>query len=417
MPDTLTAPVRSRNRQPVTNETPRKPMPETRRREPQPTPIIAEDPRLLKLWQEANEDERFLGEALCRLNARMQSDGIESYFLFADLWYERYPKADAKYYKRGLNSVGKGSAIGSCKKSIVYAILKTIKIYSRAHYAELAAKAEPKGIVIGWSQLRMIAERLGKKEHRNIRREVEKQLVSRKLKVLELKRLIDDLAPETVAAAETVVAPKPARERMTTLIASFKRTSNRFQAWQEAITGYEDEIHGDDDPKETKKVREQVEKALQEFDRMISFIEENRPALEMLRRQVSEPAATEPDTEKIARAVTERVERERQSATDRQSAAERKPEPVGRPIPSGRLKLAGEFADDPTPRTVLRDGDEYRGKSFTRNDEAEGDENEFAGTDDEDDLEYEEEEGWEDLDEDDDPVFTETGDIPERRRY
>ncbi len=350
--------------------------------------MIAEDPRLLKLWREANEDERFLGEALCRLNARMQADGIESYFRFADRWYERYPKDDAKYYKRGRNSVVKGAEIGSCKKSIVYAILKTIKIYTRGHYAELAEQAAPKGIVVGWSQLRMIAERLGKNEHRVVRREVEGQLVSRKMTVRELKRLIDELAPETVTDPEAGAAAKPAE--LTTLIASFKRTANRFPAWKQAITLCENAIHGDD-PGQTKKAGEQVEKALQEFDRMLSFIDENRPFLEMLRRRVAEtPEPARPDTDRIAQAVRERVERERRS---------------------GRLKLAGEFADDEAaPRTVLRDGDEYRGKPIARA-EDEGDAYEFDGTDDED--EYGEG-GWDDLDEEDDPVFTETGDIPER---
>ncbi len=354
MHNTPIASIHSHNQQPVTKELSQPSSgqqsgtePATREHLEIPSPIIAEDPHLLKLWKEANEDERFLGDALCQLGARMQSGGIENYFLFADIWYSRYPKDDVKRYKRGLNSVQKGAEIGSYKKSLVYAILKTINVYSREDYAELAAIAEPKGIVITWTHLRMIAERLGGNEYRNVRHEVEKRLVSRKLKEIELKRIIDELAPETASALEVEDNTKPAKKQMSTLIASLKRNSNQFQNWRKTITQYEKELCSN--KKDAKKVCEQVEQALQEFDAVMSFVNDSRPILEMLRRRIL--------------------------LVDRHIKKNRWQEPAHYQQPSGRFKFAGEFADD------------------------------------DDDLEYEEEEGWEDMSDDDDPVFIETSNL------
>lgn len=153
----------------------------------QPPTAITADERLAKLWSEAGEDERFLAEALCELKARLHAAGVESYFRFADAWHKRYPKGNRKNYKRGWNSVKHGAAISPYSVSQIYCILKTIRVYSREEYSQLAQRATANGITITWTHLRTIAHHLGKPEQRRMRRKVEEQLVCRKMTEPQLK--------------------------------------------------------------------------------------------------------------------------------------------------------------------------------------------------------------------------------------
>jgi hypothetical protein len=384
-------------------------------------PVIAAVERQLAIWQMATEDERLIAVALCDLGNRIQADGIESYIRFGDFWNTHYPKEDHKNYKRGMGAVVKGASMSPYSASQVYTILKTIRVYSRAYYEELREKAVANGVILTWTNLRTIAGRLGSGELRNVRRAVEKQLVSKTMSTRQLNVLIDELAPQTVKVRETNDDDKPVKVKIASLISAFKRSSSRYQGWLAAITKYEDEFQGDD-PKEVKMTLDQVRTALDEFERMEKFLRESRPILEMFREQVTFLADNDPNTakkttERIAGAVKERINADKQR------------EQIRRQQQVGRLTLSGEFSDDnnTAPRAVFRDGDEYRPQASARDDE--GDEYADTEEDDSDDEEFESDEEeldsddeWEDdLDEEDDSIFDEMDaiaddDIPAKRR-
>ena len=396
-----------------------KPLPKSTKHPDTPPPSIAADERQLAVWRDANEDERLIAVALCDLGCRIQADGIESYFRFGDFWNARYPKEDGKNYQRGMNAVAKGASMSPYGVSQVYTVLKTIQVYSRTCYEELREKAMLNGVILTWTNLRTIATRLGKSELRVVRRAVEKQLVTKKMTTKQLNALIDELAPQTVRSRETSDEHSSAKTRIASLITSFKRNANQYQEWLTAIAQYEDEFQGDD-PKEVKKTLEQVRTTLEEFERMEKFLREGRPILETLREQVAFLADSDPDTvtkqtERIAGAVKKRI------ATDKRQ------EQVKRRRQSDQVQLSGEFADDDDePHVVFRTGDEYRPRASAHG--IEGDEGEYADTEDDDEFDPDEdteefdpdedefdpdEDEWDDdvLDDEDDSIFSEIDDI------
>lgn len=376
----------------------------------QPPPAIANDPQSLELWRNGTEDERFLGEELCALNNRTHATGIECYFRFSDAWFRRFPLEDRNNYKRGEQAVRNGAAMSHTAPSQVYFILKTIKVYPREKYRELARKAAENGLVVTWTHLRTIAERLGKSGLRNIRAKVEKFLVTQKMTEKQLNGLIDDLAPETVPKrAAKDDQDLPAKSQIKSIITSFKKHSSRYRHWLTAITRFEDEFRGDD-PREVQAVLEQVRTALDEFQRMAEFIDEGRPLLETLEQQVSfladhDDQSTRQTTERIARSVQERLAADKSAERQRQQ--------------SGRLKLAGDFADDDddqVPEPALRDDDRFVASSGTVvGDEPVMEEDDFDMEDEKDfDMDEEEDDEWDDpdeLDEDGDELFDEMDDL------
>ena len=370
-----------------------------------PPSAVSVDGRRLKLWQNANEDERFLAEALCELQRYFHAVGIESYFRFADAWQCRYPKEDKKNHTRGLNSVKNGAAMSPYSASQVYTILKTIKVYPRDHYHKLAEQASASGLTIRWTHLRTIAARLGKKEYERVRREVEKKLVSQQMTEAQLKKLIDELAPDSAIAREEKEENKAASARLSSFLSSFKRNSGHYKPWLDVITKFEDEFQVDD-PKEVKKAVELVRSTLDEFDRMRAFLDESRPILETIHRQVAfltdhDPEQERNKTERIARSITEKVQ------TEKRHAVEQRRQREGR-----RLKLAGEFADDDdfdfVPKAVLRPGDEF----VTSRNGGDGEYSDLDGDEFDDEEEEDSEDGDESDEWDDDDIFDEMGNIP-----
>ena len=361
-----------------------------------PPAMIAANEKNLATWQEANEDERLIAIALWDLGVQIQSDGIKSFFLFGDFWNARYPREDGKAYAYGMNAVKKGASMSPYGASQVYTILKTISIYPRLYYEELYEKAASNGVILSWTNLRTIASRLGKNEWRTVRRTVENHLVSRDMTTKQLNRLIDELAPQTIKAIKVSDEIRQAQTRFTSFVSSLKR--NSYTELLHAITQCEDGFQGDD-PKEVKKTLTQTRAALQELDRMKTFIQEVQPILQALCEQVAFFAENDPDTLEQKTAQIAGTVKERVASDQRQAQARRQTQ-------ADRIKLRGEFSDDDefdqTPRTVLRDGDEYRPRASAGDDE-------YADVEGND----EESDDWEEIDEMDESIFTEMGEIPD----
>jgi len=334
-----------------------------RQQEDSPHPLIAGDPKKLKRWESASDDARFLGQALCELGCRLNDTGIESYFLFARTWYERYPKKEKKQYERGMKSVEEGASLSPYSAKQVYYILKTIRTYSWDDYLKLASEAAQNGVTIKWTHLRYIADRLGKSEYGAIRREVEEQLVSRQMTEALLKQLIDELTHETDEAK-----PQPIKKRVNAFLSNMGRNVKMFGTWRTLIRNLESEFQGDS-LQEIQTTFEQVEKALEYFDQTVAFIDECRPMLEMLHGEAGHLANNRQETSPHHhQAIADRITK--QNGMGKRQGA-------GRPH-SHRLTLRAGYNDDDTPRMDSLDDHE----------------------------------GYED-EPDDDAIFEETGNIPE----
>ena len=276
------------------------------REEESPHPLIACDPKKRKKWDSASDDARFLGQALCELGSRINVTGIESYFQFAQTWYERYPKGEKKQYERGMKSVEEGASLSPYSAKQVYCILKTIRTYSWDDYTKLASEAAQNGVTIKWTHLRIISDRLGKSEHRTIRREVEKQLVSRQMTEVLLKQLIDELTCETGE-----VKSPPVRTQVRSFLSNLGRNVKMFGTWKTLIQNLENGFQGES-PEEIQTTFEQVNKALEYFDQTAAFMQECRPLLEMLHGEVGHLARnleeSDPNRHRVlAGKITEQV--------------------------------------------------------------------------------------------------------------
>lgn len=347
-----------------------------------PPPLIAGDPKKRKQWESASDDARFLDKALCELGYRINVTGIESYFLFADAWYERYPKSQKKQYERGMKAVQEGAALSPYSANQVYSILNTIRIYGWEHYSALASQALANGVTIRWTHLRIIAERLGKSEFERVREEVERQMVAKQMTEATLKQLIDTLAPET-ATART----QPLKKQVSSLIADYGKSVRRFTHWGTVIERLECEFTGETS-EEIEATRNQIEMMLRYFDETVAFMEKNRPYLETLQGVVVtlDRAPEKPPTEtnlRIAQCISQSVAEQKNPVEPPRQARE-----------SHRLVLSKGFnPNDPPPLASL---DEFENPETDEHDEWE--------------EEWDEDE---ELDDESDPVFRESGDLPD----
>lgn len=354
MPSTLTRPPRK------TIPSQEIPVPD-QARPPAPPPAVTGDEKILKAWNAATDDERRLGAELYELEARLHVSGIESYFRFAKWWHDRYPKVNKKNYQKGLGAVKGGAILSPFSVPQVYVIIRTISVYTCESYQELKAQAQANGVVITWTHLRTIANKLGKSEYKRIRQAVENQLVKKKMTEKQLLKLIAEYAPETITDIERSDSPRPGKV-FKSFVSTLKRNVSQYQDFQDTINRIEQTILEEN----VEEVKTELQEALEMFDRMARFIEENRPRLENSLQSVSTATEQRPETERLTLAPG----------------------------------FNGEDDDDildRSPKMAFRD---------------DGDEDEFGPSGDEFDDEPDD---WDILDEDeDDPVFDEIGNIPTR---
>ncbi len=341
---------------------------------------VARDEMRVQKWQEATPDARFLASELCKHDFKSNKTVVEIHLDFADAWHARFRKEKNGRYKRDMEFVRTGAALSPYTESQVYKILKTINVYSRDQYEQLAAAAAKNGVTVYWSHLRLIAERVGKSEFRHLRAQVEQELVRTQLTYTQLDEILKQMVPET--EAESPEARTESRKQLKALLSAFRKTTNRFSDWQDALEQFE----WSEDPKQAAATRREAEEAIQLLDQMTQFISENRPVLEMLAEnetETPENVRAEPEeTVRIARRVREQIDANKQ--TRRRG-----------------FSLTPDFTGDSRPvKMDRRDDDAFAGW------DGPGDEDEFdALYDDPPDLPG---------DDDDMPdIFGENGDIPD----
>jgi hypothetical protein len=175
--------------------------------------LVRNDEKILKLWESATDEERRASELLCDFKMTTAKAGIVSYFDFADQWSGLFP--NKKAYDRGLSTIKKAAKIAQVSESTIYSVLKTTKFYGRAGYDSLAKKAASNGIVLGWTTLRIIVDRLA--DNKEVRTEVEREIVQRKMTETQLNQLIDERAPETVRSRAGQQTQRPALAQIAAL--------------------------------------------------------------------------------------------------------------------------------------------------------------------------------------------------------
>ena len=383
----------------------------------QPPPNVASNARLLLIWENSTEEERQTALLILQLDSKMAATDIEGYFRFGEEWEKLYPRVncaggtkDKSRYDCGRETVKKGAILGGTSASRVYQILTTLKAYTQMQYRELAAQAEANGVTIRWTHLRTIAWRLGKSEYRTVRRKVEQELVKQLFTESQLNKRIDELAPATVGnrqhqedqeeqTAETVTG-KSGKTPVAAIVTGLGQVVPQFPRWVKTLNRWESEYQTDSQD-EVEATFGTVNTLVHQMQEIRTFLDQAEGILEQMQSTVGF-YAKQNDTARRKQEQAERAAR----INDR-VAAERAHAKV-QPAKPARLKLTNEFnsvVDDGRPLTYIRDEAE------------EGDNDEFGpvnGTQQNwDEEEWDNDGDFEDIGEDADDLFSESGDFLE----
>jgi hypothetical protein len=155
--------------------------------------IIRNKPHLLKLWEHATEEEKLAGMILSEFQSKSNKSAIDTYFDLADKWNDTFPKTNKKLRDYGEKAVVKGAKIAGISSSTVWSILRTAGFYGRSGYEALNKKAQTNGVVLYWTHLRIIVERLH--DDKAARTKVELALVQNQMTESQLDTLIEEVAP------------------------------------------------------------------------------------------------------------------------------------------------------------------------------------------------------------------------------
>jgi len=380
----------------------------------QPPPNVAGNARLLQIWENSTDEERRTAMLILQLDSKMAATDIEGYFRFGEEWEKLYPREDKSRYDCGRETVKKGAILGGTSSSRVYQILATLKAYTHVQYQELAAKARTNGITIRWTHLRVIAWRLGKSEHRAIRRKVEQELVKRQFTESQLNKRIDELAPSTVSrnqteetrteqSPETNSTDRNGKTLISAIVSGMSKVVPQYRAWVRELTRWESEYRMED-REEIEAAFNTVSTLLHQMQETRVFIDQAEGILEQMQSTVgfyakqADESQRKQKQEELAARINERVAAEKAHAKTPLMAKKT------------HLPLTHEFSDDESPRTCLRDEQDGEGDNDEFSPVEDGEEEWEESTD----GDYDEE-GFEDVDENDDnDLFTQSGDLVER---
>ena len=232
--------------------------------------FIRNNPRSLKTWEEASEDERNAGLLLCEFQHRSTKTEITDRFDFADRWNAAFPRANKKLYERGMEAIKVGAKLAGMSPTTVYYFLRTTAFYKREGYELLNKKAEANGVEIRWVHLRIIVERLEK--NTEARTKIERILVQQQLTEEELEKLIDTVAPESARKKSGAVSEKEmtATQHFTAMVGAFKKLSHARAKFEQAMEDFNDNFDGS--PEQAKIVLEQTSALIGTFEELHDFM-------------------------------------------------------------------------------------------------------------------------------------------------
>ena len=303
-----------------------------------PAAILA-DEALLKAWDAASDDEKYLGIALRNLNAAVATSDIQRYFDFAKQVDERFPRAQNKKFARGEAALTTAVKLADMSISRGKQIFSVIKLYTYDTYKKLADKAKENGVLITWTHLRVISWRLNKPDFAVTRKEVERRIVAKYHTEDQLNALIDELAPTTIVASEERAFKKPVKTRISSLLAEFQKNSKSFGPWLQAVRLFESDLNVDD-AEAIRTARKQIENILKLFQDTSGFIQSVTEVLEPFLGTVTafdnaENKKNAEELAKIAKRTAEKLSTEQKHA---QKSRQQREDRV--------MANSAEFADD-----------------------------------------------------------------------
>jgi hypothetical protein len=265
--------------------------------------FIRNNPKSLKMWEEASEDERNAGLLLCEFQNRSTKAEILDRFDFADRWNAAFPKANKKLYERGMEAIKIGAQLAGISPSTVYSNLRTTGFYKRSGYEALYKKAEANGVEIPWITLRLIVERLEK--NTEARTKVEREIVRRRMTEAELNKLIDSVAPESARKKSGTDSEKEltVAQHFAAMVSAFKKLSLARAKFEQVMEDFNDNFDGTAD--QAKVVLEQTSALIGSFEEIQDFMD----AKVMFVTQLRDAAQTLVDGEGRKKAVKSSAEK------------------------------------------------------------------------------------------------------------
>jgi len=233
---------------------------------------ILNNPKAMKLWENATDEEKDAGIILSEFQFKAAKSGITDHYDLSDKWNSRFPKKEGKSYTKEKEIVKKGAKLAGISASTVYTLLKTTRFYTRKDYEMLNIQAQENGVILCWTHLRIIADRLNKKEYRKIKTEIEQAIIQEQLTGHQLHKAIDDAAPETKRTRATT----PKAQSLIGIVQQFVALCNRQSEYARILASVEDD-----------EEMEQVEILLGCFGQLGEFITVQTERIEQMRSTVS----------------------------------------------------------------------------------------------------------------------------------
>jgi hypothetical protein len=307
--------------------------------------LVRNDETRAKLWENATDEERAASELLCEFKTTTAKAGISAYFSFADRWNEAFP--NKKAYDRGLGAVKKAAKIAQVSASTIYSVLKTTKFYGRNGYEALAKKAAGNSVVIEWTQLRVLANRLA--DNKEARTEIEREIVQRKVTESQLNEMIDRLAPETVQTRAGQKTKRSALSRVDALNTVLSKMLREKEGVLQTLDTVEAEYDGNtEQSEEIVKVCGRTIELLSDLVLAFGDYHDLLDKLVVTATQIINGASKT----KAKQAVSEKAKKIRQQISNENTLAAEKEQ-----ARKERVQLMGDFADD---------GDEQRSRPAKR---------------------------------------------------
>jgi hypothetical protein len=319
--------------------------------------IIRNDEKKVKLWEKATDEERLASEIICDFQATNAKTGISAYFDFADKWNEAFP--NKRSYERGLSAVKKASRISGVSASTVYSILRTTKFYGRNGYESLAKKASVNGVILEWTLLRVIVNRLA--ENKEVRTEIEREIVQRKVTEAQLNAMIDERAPETIRTRAGQATKRSSLSLLDAFNVDLSKVVRSDEAIERAIQEIDDnyDTHNHEGNKMILKIGN---KTLELFSKIAKLVNARKEQLQLLVDAVAEQVGEEAKQIK-AGTTTKAVVKEKAALSKTKAAIAESVEAKAKRIAAQvanenkrakekeqarneRVALFGEFSDD-----------------------------------------------------------------------
>jgi hypothetical protein len=243
--------------------------------------IISSDDNIQKVWEEATEDERKAGLLLCEFQDRLTESDVLARFDFADRWNAVFPKGNKKLYERGQEAIKTGAKIAGMAESTVYITLRTTSFYQRNGYLALNKKAKENHGEIPWYHIRTIVDRLS--DNKEARLIVEREIVSRRMSVRELEKLIDEVAPESKRKKQgaTLAKEMDVTQQLISMVGSFKKLSHARGRFEQVLEDLNENF--EDSPEHAKTVLEQTSALICFFAEIRDFMDEEEKFVTQMR--------------------------------------------------------------------------------------------------------------------------------------